>query len=53
LPSVGGTSSAIAAMPPAERLELDRPKGAVLLGVQGGGKSLVARALAGEWNESQ
>jgi SpoVK/Ycf46/Vps4 family AAA+-type ATPase len=28
---------------------LDRPKGIVLLGVQGGGKSLVARAVAGEW----
>jgi SpoVK/Ycf46/Vps4 family AAA+-type ATPase len=29
--------------------EIDRPKGIVLLGVQGGGKSLVARAVAGEW----
>ena len=28
---------------------VDRPKGIVLLGVQGGGKSLVARAVAGEW----
>ncbi len=27
----------------------DRPKGIVLLGVQGGGKSLAARAIAGEW----
>ncbi len=27
----------------------DRPKGIVLLGVQGGGKSLAARAVAGEW----
>jgi len=29
--------------------EVDRPKGIVLLGVQGGGKSLAARAIAGEW----
>jgi SpoVK/Ycf46/Vps4 family AAA+-type ATPase len=29
--------------------EIDRPKGIVLLGVQGGGKSLAARAVAGEW----
>ena len=29
---------------------IDRPKGIVLLGVQGGGKSLVARAVAGEWD---
>ncbi len=29
---------------------VDRPKGIVLLGVQGGGKSLVSRAIAGEWN---
>jgi MoxR-like ATPase len=29
---------------------LDSPKGVVLLGVQGGGKSLAARAIAGEWN---
>lgn len=28
---------------------LDRPKGALLLGVMGGGKSLAARAIAGEW----
>jgi SpoVK/Ycf46/Vps4 family AAA+-type ATPase len=28
---------------------IDRPKGIVLLGVQGGGKSLAARAIAGEW----
>jgi ATP-dependent 26S proteasome regulatory subunit len=28
---------------------IDRPKGIVLLGVQGGGKSLAARAVAGEW----
>jgi AAA+ superfamily predicted ATPase len=28
---------------------VDRPKGIVLLGVQGGGKSLAARAVAGEW----
>ncbi|CAN5283867.1 AAA family ATPase [soil metagenome] len=27
----------------------DRPKGVLLLGVQGGGKSLAARAIAGEW----
>lgn len=27
----------------------DRPKGILLLGVQGGGKSLAARAIAGEW----
>lgn len=29
---------------------IDRPKGIVLVGVQGGGKSLAARAIAGEWN---
>jgi len=29
---------------------VDRPRGIVLLGVQGGGKSLTARAIAGEWN---
>jgi len=29
--------------------DVDRPKGIVLLGVQGGGKSLAARAIAGEW----
>jgi SpoVK/Ycf46/Vps4 family AAA+-type ATPase len=29
---------------------IDRPKGIVLLGVQGGGKSLAACAIAGEWN---
>lgn len=28
---------------------LDRPKGVLLLGVQGGGKSLAARAVAGMW----
>lgn len=28
---------------------IDRPKGILLLGVQGGGKSLAARAIAGEW----
>ncbi len=28
---------------------VDRPKGILLLGVQGGGKSLAARAIAGEW----
>jgi len=30
--------------------ELDRPRGVILIGVQGGGKSLAARAVAGEWN---
>lgn len=29
---------------------VDRPRGVLLLGVQGGGKSLAARAIAGEWN---
>ncbi|WP_218141593.1 AAA family ATPase [Nitrosomonas sp. Nm51] len=29
---------------------LDRPRGILLLGVMGGGKSLAARAVAGEWN---
>ncbi len=29
--------------------DIDRPKGIVLLGVQGGGKSLAARAIAGQW----
>jgi MoxR-like ATPase len=33
-----------------ERFRIDRPKGILLLGVQGGGKSLAARAIAGEWN---
>ena len=33
-----------------EKAQVDRPKGIVLLGVQGGGKSLAARAIAGEWN---
>ena len=28
---------------------LDRPKGVMLLGVQGGGKSLAAKAVAGNW----
>lgn len=28
---------------------MDRPKGMLLLGVMGGGKSLAARAIAGEW----
>lgn len=31
-------------------MSTDSPKGVVLLGVQGGGKSLAARAIAGEWN---
>jgi SpoVK/Ycf46/Vps4 family AAA+-type ATPase len=31
-------------------MSIDSPKGVVLLGVQGGGKSLAARAIAGEWN---
>jgi len=30
--------------------ELDRPKGMMLVGVQGGGKSLAAKAVAGMWN---
>jgi SpoVK/Ycf46/Vps4 family AAA+-type ATPase len=30
-------------------LPLDRPKGILLLGVQGGGKSLAAKAVAGAW----
>ena len=29
---------------------LDKPKGLLLLGVQGGGKSLAAKAVAGAWN---
>jgi len=29
---------------------LDKPKGILLLGVQGGGKSLAAKAIAGIWN---
>jgi ATP-dependent 26S proteasome regulatory subunit len=33
----------------ASATDVDRPKGIVLLGVQGGGKSLAARAVAGEW----
>jgi hypothetical protein len=30
--------------------DADRPKGVLLLGVQGGGKSLAAKAVAGYWN---
>ncbi len=30
-------------------VSIDRPKGMLLLGVMGGGKSLAARAIAGEW----
>ena len=30
--------------------DADRPKGVLLLGVQGGGKSLAAKAVAGFWN---
>lgn len=33
-----------------ENLQLDRPKGILLLGVQGCGKSLAAKAVAGIWN---
>ncbi len=32
-----------------EESKLDRPKGILLLGVQGGGKSLAAKAVAGLW----
>ena len=32
-----------------EDAKLDRPKGILLLGVQGGGKSLAAKAVAGMW----
>jgi SpoVK/Ycf46/Vps4 family AAA+-type ATPase len=32
-----------------ENTKLDRPKGILLLGVQGGGKSLAAKAVAGLW----
>src|SRR5690606_31622252 len=30
-------------------ITVDRPKGVLLLGVQGGGKSLAAKAVAGLW----
>lgn len=33
----------------APRDDIDRPKGVLLLGVQGGGKSLAAKAVAGLW----
>lgn len=33
----------------AEKLGLDQPKGIMLVGVQGGGKSLAAKAVAGMW----
>ena len=33
----------------AQAMGLDRPKGVLLLGVQGGGKSLAAKAVAGVW----
>lgn len=32
-----------------QHVSIDRPKGMLLLGVMGGGKSLAARAIAGEW----
>ena len=32
-----------------KQVSIDRPKGILLLGVMGGGKSLAARAIAGEW----
>lgn len=35
---------------PALQFGLDPPKGVIILGVQGCGKSLCARAIAGEWN---
>ena len=35
--------------PQARQFGLDPPKGAIILGVQGCGKSLCARAVAGEW----
>lgn len=38
-----------AALNPAASAALDRPKGVLLLGVQGAGKSLTARAIAGAW----
>lgn len=34
----------------AKNFGLDAPKGVIILGVQGCGKSLCARAIAGEWN---
>ena len=34
----------------AAAMGLDMPKGVLLLGVQGGGKSLAAKAVAGAWN---
>lgn len=33
----------------AEQTSLDRPRGVMLLGIQGGGKSLAAKAIAGLW----
>ena len=33
----------------AEQTSLDRPKGVMLLGIQGGGKSLAAKSIAGLW----
>ena len=36
--------------PQARQFGLDPPKGVIILGVQGCGKSLCARAIAGEWN---
>lgn len=32
-----------------EKTSLDRPKGVMLLGIQGGGKSLAAKSIAGLW----
>ncbi len=34
----------------ADTAKLDAPKGVLLLGVQGGGKSLAAKAIAGSWS---
>jgi hypothetical protein len=36
--------------PQARQFGLEPPKGVIILGVQGCGKSLCARAIAGEWN---
>ncbi|MCH2097228.1 MAG: AAA family ATPase, partial [Pseudomonadales bacterium] len=45
---LGERQAVLRGLPTSATEGLDRPKGVMLLGVQGGGKSLAARAIAGE-----